>query len=175
MSGSTRSRPLYGERDRRFIQKLDEENIKRTGSRIVYYSRNRGVNVDPLYSEPLGWTFRKFPLAAGHIEYEEKDGREVSVRDEGKTVMLNARLNISLIEWQREAYVDGGLQRLPKAGDVIDIQLEVWDVVQANSAGNVIDRPDFTGFQLELRKRSKFVAQRKIMPRADHVDPVNRV
>lgn len=170
------SRPLYGDRDRRFFQKLDDENIRRSGGEVVYYSLNRGKNVDPLYNEPKGWRYKKFCLQAANIEYQEVDGRDVSVRDEGKVTTLSAKVNVSIIEWEKRACVDPRVtregkarQRRPKEGDVLEIQREFWNVVKANSSGNVVNRPDFTGYQLELRKMLKFIAQRQVDPVQTHV------
>ncbi len=162
-------RPLYGERDKAYFQRLDDENIKRAGSEINYFSLNRGRNVDPLYDEPMGWSYIEFCLVAGHIEFQEVDGRDVSVRDEGEEVIIEAKINISKIEWNGKSPV----KRIPKAGDVMEVQEQFWDIVKGNSAGNAIDRPDFTGYQLELRKRLKFIAQRKVMPRTSHILPLD--
>jgi len=165
------SRPLYGDRDRKFFQKLDYENVRRSGGQVTYFSLNRGQNVDPLYNEPKGWRYTKFCLESAHIEYQEIDGRDVSVRDEGKETTQTAKLFISIIEWEKRAPIDprvtrdgNAMQRRPKEGDVLEIQREVWNVVQANSGGNVVDRPSFTGYGLELRKRLKFIAQRQVEP-----------
>ncbi len=166
----TLNRPLYGERDKVYFKNLDDENIKRSGSEIVYFSLSRGRNVDPLYNEPTGWNYIEFCIVAGHIEFQEVDGRDVSVRDEGLETQLDAKINISAIEWDGNSPVN----RIPKAGDVIDVQEQFWDVVKGNSAGNAIDRPDFTGYQLELRKRLKFIAQRKVRPRTTHIVPINQ-
>ena len=139
------SRPVYGDRDRKFFQKLDDESIKRSGGEVTYFSLNRGQNVDPLYNEPKGWRYKKFCLASASIEYMEVDGRDVSVRDEGKESTHTAKIYFSLIEWQKRAPIDprvtregNAMQRRPKEGDVVEIQREVWNVVQANSGGNTL-------------------------------------
>ena len=170
------SRPLYGDRGRKFFQRLDHENIRRSGVEITYYTLERGQNVDPLYNEPKGWRYTKFCIRSAHIEYQEMDGRDVSVRDEGKVSELTAKINISVIEWEQRAPIDPRVtaedkarQRRPKEGDVIEVQREFWNVVKANSSGNVVDQPTFTGYQLELRKRLKFIAQRQTEPLSTHV------
>ena len=172
---TTRPHPLYGDRDRRYFQSLEDESISRSGSEIVYYSLNRGRNVDPLYNEPIGWSYKKFILRAGAVEYVEAEGRDVGVRDEGETIEQNGIIRISYLEWTRKSVVDdNGRQRWPKAGDVMEVQREVWDVVKGNSQGNVINRPDFVAFQLEIRKRLKFIANRKIRPIESHIDPPSK-
>jgi hypothetical protein len=170
------TRTLYGERDRKFFQRLDDESIRRSGVEVTYFSLERGKNVDPLYNEPKGWRYTKFCLRTAHIEYQELDGREVSVRDEGKVSELTARLNVSVIEWESRAPIDPRVtadrkarQRRPKEGDVVQVQREYWNVVRANSAGNVVDQPTFTGYQMELRKRLKFIAQRQTEPVSTHL------
>lgn len=167
-------KPLYGERDKKYFQRLERENIARSGSRATYYSLNRGQNVDPLYGEPRLWHFEKFEVDAVQVEYQEQDGRDVETRDEGVGEQIDARMRIAKLEWDAKAPYDvvtakgGNRQRLPKAGDVIEVQREFWDVMKGNSSGNAIDRPDFTGFELTCMKRTKFTAVRRVHPQTDH-------
>ena len=169
---SVRDRPLYAARDAKYFQRLEQERISLSGPEVNYYSLNRGRNVDPLYNEPVGWSYQRFCIVTGAIEYVEAESRDVSVRDEGEVIEQTGIVRIAYNEWKLRATVDtNGRQRWPKAGDVIEMQLEVWDVVKGNSQGNVVNQPNFVAFQLELRKRNKFIAQRKVLPVTNHVDP----
>lgn len=150
---------VYGERDRRQFEKYEKERFGSTGPEVTYFSLNRGANVDPLYNEPVVWDFEEFCLQAT-IEYEEKDNRAPEVRDEGIHSEYDAFANIAKLEWEERAPAG----RFPKEGDVIFAQKEYFDVVKGNRGGNVVDRQSTVGFRLELRKRTKFDAKRKVSP-----------
>lgn len=150
---------VYGERDRRYFEKLEKERHGLTAPESTYFSLNRGNNVDPLYNEPRGWDYEEFCLQAA-IEYEEKDNRDTSVRSEGFEAEYDAIITIPKLEWEERAPA----RRSPKEGDVIFIQKEYFDVVKANRGGNVVDRQSTVGYRLEVRKRIKFDAKRKVAP-----------
>ena len=150
---------VYGERDRRQFEKYEKERIGSTAPEATYFSLNRDANVDPLYNEPVLWEFEEFCLQVS-IEYEEKDNREPSVRDEGIHVDYDAQVSIAKLEWAEHAPAT----RTPKEGDVIFVQKEYFDVVKANLGGNVVDRQSAVGYRLELKKRTKFDAKRKVSP-----------
>ena len=150
---------VYGERDRAYFQRLEKERYGLTGPEATYFSLLRGRNVDPLYNEPRGWEFEEFCLQVV-IEYEEKDNRSPSIREEGLEVEYDAQVSIAKLEWDENAPIG----RRPKEGDVIFVQKEYFDVVKDGSAGNVVNTADFVGYRLELRKRIRFDAKRKVAP-----------
>ena len=150
---------VYGDRDRRQFERYERERIGSTGPEATYFSLDRHANVDPLYNEPVLWQFEEFCLQVS-VEYEEKDNREPSVRDEGIVVEYDAQVSVAKLEWEERA--PSGRQ--PKEGDVIFVQKEYFDVVKANRGGNVIDRQSTVGYRLDLRKRIKFDGKRKVSP-----------
>ncbi len=150
---------VYGDRDRAWFQRLEKERFGLSGPEATYFSLFRGRNVDSLYNEPRVWEFEEFHLQVT-IEYEEKDNVAPSVREEGEEIEYDAFVNIAKLEWDEHAPIG----KRPKVGDVIFVQKEYFDVVKANSAGNVVNRDSFVGYRLELRKRIKFDAKRKVAP-----------
>lgn len=150
---------VYGDRDRAYFQRLEKERFGLTGPEATYFSLFRGRNVDPLYNEPIGWEFDEFLLQVT-IEYEEKDNLVQSVREEGEEVEYDAFVNIAKLEWDEHAPIG----KRPKVGDVIFVQKEYFDVVKDGSAGMVVNRETFVGYRLELKKRIKFDAKRKVAP-----------
>ena len=159
---------VYGERDRVYLQKLEKERYGLSGPKATYYSLNRGQNVDPLYQEPRGWSYEKFSIRVG-IEYQEMESRDPSVREEGFETEYDAIVHIAKLEWDENCPTnlnESGttIVRRPKEGDVIYVQEEYFDVTKANSGGNVIDQPTFVGYKVELRKKIRFDAKRKVAP-----------
>ena len=106
-----------------------------------------------------GWAwYPAFDLACT-VEYQEKDNRETTARDEGTEVEYDAVISVAALEWPRRAPV---AQARPKEGDVIEVFGHYWDVVKANSGGNIMDTPTTVGWQLNVKIRESFVAERKI-------------
>jgi len=153
------AKQIYGDRDKEYFQRLEKERFGLTAPTATYFSLNRGKNVDPLYNEPRGWDFEEFCVQVA-IEYQEMEDRTPEVREEGFGVEYDAMAYVAMLEWNENAPAG----RSPKEGDVIFIQKQYFDVVKGNSGGNVVDRPDFAGFRLDLRKRIKFDAKRKVSP-----------
>lgn len=171
-----------------YFKSLEAERIELTSPPCEYYSLNRGKNVDPLYGEPdndplyggsdpvgsdqnhpTSWNFYPnisggdpplmFPCA---FEYQEMDGRQPSTRDEGMIVEWDAQAYIAVLHWEQAISglpIDG---RRPKEGDVIYVSGLWWDVVNAGSGGNIVQSTQFVGYKLMLRRRSKFLPDRKL-------------
>lgn len=154
-------RRIYGDRDLALALRYERERIYSTGVDTEYYSLNRGVNVDPLYQEPNQdpgtWDFEKFHLIVA-IEFQERDDETPSVRDEGFQKEADARCLVSLLEWQEVAPVG----RRPKVGDVMYAHGRWFDVVKAEGGSKLVDLPDFVGYHLELKSRTKFLPDRKV-------------
>lgn len=147
-----------------YVRSLESERIALTGQMVVYYTLIRGANVDPLYNEPddSGWEYSRFRLRAA-ITYEEMDNTEISTRDEGLTVERDAEAFIAYNEWHSNGPpVDFGADRLPKAGDVVHVMAQYFDVVRGSEGGSLIDQTKSVGFKLMLKKKAKFSAVRKL-------------
>lgn len=150
--------PIYGVRDQAIARKYERERFDLVGVEATYYSLNRDKNnVDPLYNEPCVWNFEKFCLKV-HVQFEEKDDKEASTRDEGIETMFDGIVHMAVLEWTEKSPVG----RRPKEGDVINAHETFFDVVLGASGGKVVDLPDFVGFKLNLKRRSKFIPERKV-------------
>jgi hypothetical protein len=157
--------PLYpSPKELEYARFLEAERIGLTAQAVVYYTLTRGGNVDPLYGEPTdaGWLYDEFSLLAA-VTYQEMDNREVGVRDEGLTVDYDAEAFIAYNEWTANGPPTVfGDEREPKAGDVIYIMGEYFDVIRGDDGGNLIDQTKTVGHKLMLRKKAKFDAQRRL-------------
>ena len=157
---------LYGDQDHIVLKRWEEERISLTGQDCEYYSLIRGANVDPLYNEPfpntttgqLGEKFRLNFTFIGAIIFEEKDNREPTVREEGFDVDYDAELFVSVNEWDGKA----GIGFKPKEGDVLYSMGHFFDVVKKGSGGNIVDTVNYVGYKLTLKRREKFVPERKL-------------
>lgn len=177
---------IYYDEDAVYIRSLEEERIELVGPTCEYYSLNRGKNVDPLYGEPtndpryygsspLGsdsvsseaWNFypsiddpKQFPI---EIEYMEADNRTPTARAEGFVYEYDAIIGISRNHWEdawEDTVIDG---RAPKEGDIIYVFGEWWDVTKAGKSGYILDSTEYVGFKLELKKRTQYTPDRKVM------------
>jgi len=156
---------LYGDQDKTVMRRWEEERYSLTGQDCEYYSLIRGSNVDPLYNEPypdtstgaLGEQFRLNFTFIGAITYQERDNRDPAVRDEGFYAEYDAELYVAINEWEKTA----GTEFQPKEGDVIYGMGLFFDVVKKGTGGNIIDTVKYVGYQLMLKRRTKFVPERK--------------
>lgn len=150
--------PVYGPRDHALARRFERERIGFTGQDVRYYSLNRHrSNVDPLYNEPVVWSYDEFIVNA-HIQFEEKDQRDPSAAETGLEVAIDGTLHIAFSEWSERAPDT----RRPKEGDVVLTHEVYFDVVKANSGGKMVDMPNFVGYELTLKRRLKFDASRKV-------------
>lgn len=179
---------LYSDCEAAYFQGLEAERIELVAPTCEYYSLNRGRNVDPLYGEPdndplyggadprgtpqtdaTSWNFAPdvaggaapvtFPLA---VEFQEVDGRQPSTRDEGFVLEYDASGVVARLHWEAAVAATALVGRTPKEGDVVYVFGLWWDVINAGTGGNVLDTPTTTGWKLLLKRRSKFVPERKV-------------
>ncbi len=183
--------PIYGgccPTEVAYFKQLEAERIALVGPTCEYYSLNRGRHVDRLYGEPdndplyggasprgtnqtdeKSWNFS--PNVTGGetpltfqcaIEYQEADKRQPSTRDEGKVVEYDADMYIAVLHWENALRGRTFAGRTPKEGDVVYVFNLWWDVVNSGSSGNVLDSVDVVGYKIMLKRRSKFVPERKV-------------
>lgn len=162
---------LYGDQDAAYMKCQDAERQKLVGPTAEYYRLIRGENVDPLYDEPsmdplyggspVGdnkkWVFADMVEVSCIIEYQEKDDRVPSTRDEGLDVEWDAIMGVSQNNWDE---VLQGIE--PKEGDVTYVFDEWFTVVNSGTGGNILDTPTTVGWELKLKKRSRFTPDRKV-------------
>jgi hypothetical protein len=120
---------IWGSQDLEYLRKVDADRLGASGTTAEYYSLNRGINVDPLYSEPnndplyggdnsaivrgtpqtasTSWDFvpdisrGEEPLiVACAVEYVEFENRTPSVRPDGKMVEYDAVMSMSSLTWE---------------------------------------------------------------------------
>ena len=179
---------VYYDEEAEYLRSLEAERIELVGPTVEYYSLNRGVNVDALYGEPTNdplyggssprgspsndkesWNF--YPSISGGdptlsmpcaFEYEEMTNRDFVVREEGKTAEYDAIMVIARDAWECAIEDLSISARVPKVGDVVYVYNEWWDVIKPGSGGNILDSPNYTGYRLELKKRTKFTPDRKV-------------
>ena len=163
MTCSNHSDPQFDvtffDQDASFMQELAAERDNLSSPVIEYYIFDRSANVDPLYNEPVDWSYKgPFRLRAS-VQFVEWDNRDESVRDEGYESSWDATVGIAKLNWDRfvgEGYV-------PKTSDVLKVNGRWWDVaMKTGESGAVLDTDKFVGYQLGLVARSKFTPDRKI-------------
>lgn len=100
------------------------------------------------------------------MEYTESENRAPSVRTQGKMVEYDAILIIADVHWEC-GILESGItclqNRRPKEGDVLYGFYEWWDVVRAGRSGYILGTPVSTGYRLELKKRTQFSPERKVV------------
>lgn len=139
------------------------------GVKIRLYVLRRAKNRHPLYKEPSHngkeWSFQgPFEMFA-ELDFPQAANTQSEVTEVGQRKMSEAILKLPRSEVERAEAPE------PKKGDVIEFWWEgpfadkngyaQWDVVGADRDGNVWSTPVFTGYEIELRRRGKFLAFRK--------------
>ena len=147
--------PLYGEQDAAYARRIEAERNRLTGPTATYYQLLRGRNVDPLYNEPVTWEFTKFEVVVS-VEWEERDNREFEAEEEGSHAEVDAIARVARNAWEKVSTTR------PKEGDVIYFHERYWDVIKANEGSRMLDTSNFVGYQMELRKRSRFDPERRV-------------
>lgn len=178
----------YGAQDLAYFRALEAERIALVAPDVEYYQVVRGAhvgrpNVEPtvaalwggvgsagaLESDAAAWIFR--PDVAGGaapvafpavVEFQEVDGRQVAVREEGMTVEYDATVVVAWDLWACAIVGTALAGATPKEGDVLYGAGRWWDIVAANAGGVVAALSAGTGWKLALKRRGGFVPERKI-------------
>ena len=139
------------------------------GVRVRLYSLRRAKNRHPLYKEPSydgkEWVFQgPFEMFA-ELDFPQAANTTSEVTEVGQRKMSEAILKLPRTEVERAE------APMPKKGDVIEMWWEgpfadkggysQWDVTGADPDGNIWSTPAYTGFEIELKRRGKFLAFRK--------------
>ena len=156
--------------EREFWDSVAQEPARLSGLTIALYALRRAANRHPLYKEPSagdgGWAFSGPWEMPGSIEYQRSDGVTPEATEVGKRTSSEARIWVARREFElKEA-------PLPKEGDVIQfwgappfgpVKSETyWDVVKATADGEYWSTEQFVMVRIDLRKRGKFLAVRKV-------------
>lgn len=146
--------------DTDYLQRLSDErqNIGLGGGvQGTYWSQRRGHSVDPLYNEPLEWSYveKKLPISVQHEEFD--DGNEEG-GNEGWSKEFDGTASMTKTDWEARF----GTSITPKAGDVIFASGQYFDVVKAGRDGYNQGLGAWTSWKLGLMRRTVFVPERKV-------------
>ena len=153
-----------------------QEHARITGTPCDYYKLDiKNSKLDPLYGEPIegGEVYSKAFKIFAHILWPNPNLR---VQEAGVSMEFSSVIWVS-----RKEMDDKGIPS-PFAGDIIrfwDIpyfnKLSVtnqdiegsgmyFDVIDVKDDGHIKDTPFFVGFKLQVKRTSKFEAERKLNP-----------
>lgn len=119
---------------------------------------------DPIWDEPTTTpTYKKFSLPCNWFDYNStanpsEFGRDDEI-DATAFLALNHLIGAGVPPDENKDYVE--------PGDIISIhdscghEIQVYDILQTNRMGWVNSSDRFTGYELELKRRSKYVPERK--------------
>jgi hypothetical protein len=151
---------------------INSDMIELTGVEINYYPHNAQspVNrrkIDPLYgerTEPIAAEPQRNKAIVKYPEYEPMAEESGFAREwDAKVILSRAMLDEKNLPYPSEA-------------DVIEMWRtpyhDMWsmgkglffDVIKAKHDGHINDTPTFTQFELTLKRRSQFGAERRITP-----------
>ena len=149
-----------------------QEHIRQVGTKIDYYQLDtKNSKVDPLYDEPIA---RKFSKAFILYVYVSWPNPEFMVREDGVHSVFQ-----SAVYMARKEAEDVGLQD-PHPGDIIRFwntpffnklaangrEIEgagmYFDVIEVKNDAHLYDTPYFTGFKIDVKRRTEFGAERKL-------------
>ena len=139
------------------------------GTAIRLYVLRRAKNRHPLYKEPSHngkeWAFQgPFEMYA-ELDFPQAANSQSEVTEVGARKTAEAILKLPRAEVERAEAPP------PKKGDVIEFWFEgpfadmngysQWDVTGADRDGNINSTPVFTGYEIQVKRRGKFLAFRK--------------
>ena len=141
----------------------------------AYYSLVRGAHVDPLYSEPTADLLYGGPVVGSNAQHDEAfeylgprdtvvaviferaTGASSQADEAGVETICDGEGYIARNAWEA-VWPD----RPPKKGDVMNVANEFWDIVGADQGGHVLDSGTYVEWKLRLRKRDRFLPDRKV-------------
>jgi len=152
-----------------------KEQSEASGTEVTYWSQDlEKSQLDPLYNEPEERVWHGPYKLTGNLDWPEQ---AFEVREEGARIIWTGKLFLSRLSVENANFI-----MAPKEGDVI----RVWqiphfdqfaqgvdsnipnagyffDVTQAQETGYPFDGPDFTGFTLDIARRTEFTPERRVL------------
>lgn len=140
------------------------------GITFKLYSLRRAKNRHPLYKEPSNegheWEFEGPFEMYGELEFPQAANTQSEATEVGQRQAVDAMIKVSRLEIERRESPN------PKKGDVVEFwwqepfeeekQKRQFDVVSADKDGNIWSTNKHLGQILELKRRGKFLAFRKV-------------
>jgi hypothetical protein len=156
-----------------------QEHVRNVGTPLNYYilsrtgsqEENTGTQLDPLYSEPTRRDFSDPYKIFAHINWPQTN---FETRDDGTHIIIITNMWIA-----RKELEDAGVKH-PQPGDVVhfwdlpyfnllaanDREVEgagmYFDVLEVRTDGHLFDTPYFTGYKIDIKRRTEFGAERKL-------------
>lgn len=158
--------------ERELFDCINQDMIELTGEEINYYPRDLQspqvrAKIDPLYGELTAAVPTQANKITALVKYPEYDPLS---EETGFSREWDARVILS------RAMLDEKNLPYPSENDVIEMWRtpyhDRWsmgkgmffDVLKAKHDGHINDSPTFTQFELTLKRRSQFGAERRITP-----------
>lgn len=148
---------------------IASEQARLSGVRFRYYRVRLAKNRDPLYKEPSfdgqEWEFDGPWEMYGCLDFNQPDQISTEVTENGLIQTSEAVL------WIARKEIEDNEAPYPRKGDVVEFWDEVpfneigkthWDVTSSERDGNIFNTSTYTQHRLELRRREKFFAIRKV-------------
>lgn len=159
--------------DQKTADQYAQEQVKTSGVQIDYYALDMSQSIiDPLYIEPLSRKHSKPYKIYALITWTPG---EFSVREEGVHTIFQSAVWIA-----RKELEDVGL-RQPEPGDMMRFwntpffnfeaansrNIEgaglFFDIIEVKDDGHLFDSPSFTGFKIDIKRRTEFGGERKLL------------
>ena len=156
--------------ERALWDSIASEQARLAGVSFRYYRLRTAKNRDPLYKEPsnlgLEWEFDGPWEMYGCLDFSQPDQLSTEATENGITQTGEAVL------WIARKEIEDAEAPYPKKGDVVEFWSEqpfaekdektYWDVTGMERDGNVFNTNTYIQHRLELRRREKFFAIRKV-------------
>jgi hypothetical protein len=149
---------------------IASEQARLAGVRLRYWRLRTAKNRDPLYKEPSNegqeWEFDGPWEMYGSLEFEQVNQISTEATENGMIQTSEAVL------WLARKEIEDAEAPYPKKGDVVEFwdeapfaeaaQKTYWDVTGCERDGNIFNTVAYVQHRLELRRREKFFAIRKV-------------
>ncbi len=173
-SGNGRLFPSeYGCTDEReLFDSIASEPAQLSGTKVAFYSLRRAKNRDPLYREPSSdgreWSFHGPYEMMATVEFQQGEQISTEVTEYG------AQKESDAVVWIARSEMESADAPDPKVGDVLRFwdldesrfsetqDKAQWDITRANKDGNVWSTETVLMWRIELHRRTKFLAFRKV-------------